>query len=565
MESKPLNKHSSIITQDKSQGGGQAMLYGTGMKDADMQKAQIGVGSMWFESNTCNMHLLELAKHVKKSINQNKNLIGFCFNTIGVSDGITNGTVGMNYSLQSRDLIADSVETIVTAHCYDGSVLIPGCDKNMPGCMIALGRMQRPGFIIYGGSIKPGCANIAGKKQQLDIVSAFQTYGQYLTNQINNSQRQNIVRNACPGAGACGGMFTANTMSSAIEAMGLSLPYSASNPAVSKEKQQECAQAGEIIENLLRLDLTPKDIMTKAAFENAITIITVLGGSTNAVLHLIAVAKSVGVKLTLDDFQRISTKTPYLADMRPSGKYFMHDLHLSGGIPGVMKFLLRHNMIDGSCITITGKTIKENLENLPGLKKDQKIIRPLNNPIKPAGHIQILYGNLAPEGGVAKITGKEGEKFRGPAKVFDSEQLMAQAVEKNQITAGDVIVIRYAGPKGGPGMPEMLKPTSMLVGAGLGDKVALITDGRFSGGSHGFIIGHICPEAQTGGPIALIKNNDIINIDITKNLISLEISDTELNTRKQQWQAPEYKAKSGTLYKYIKNVSSASDGCVTDE
>ena len=556
-----LNKYSARITQPKSQGASQAMLYATGMSSEDMQKPQVGIASMWYEGNSCNMHLLELAAQVKEGM-QGAGLIGLRFNTIGVSDGISMGTEGMSFSLQSRDLIADSIETVMGGQWYDGLVTLPGCDKNMPGCLIAMGRLNRPAIMIYGGTIKPGC-NTKGEK--LDIVSAFQSYGQYLAGTITEEERAEIVRKSCPGAGACGGMYTANTMACAIEALGMSLPYSSSIPAVDADKIQECRTAGAVIRKLLELDLKPRDIMTRAAFENAMVITMALGGSTNAVLHLIAMARSVDVPLTIDDFQKVSNRVPFLADLKPSGKFVQEDLHSVGGTPAVLKFLLKEKLIDGSCMSCTGKSIAENLESLPGLKEGQKVVHPISNPIKKTGHITILKGNLAPEGAVAKITGKEGLKFSGTANCFNSEEEMLEALEQNKIKAGDVIIIRYEGPQGGPGMPEMLTPTSAIMGAGLGDKVALLTDGRFSGGSHGFIVGHITPEAQLGGPIGLVQNGDQITIDAENNRLDVAVSDTEMAARKAAFKAPPYKATRGTLFKYIKNVKSASEGCVTDE
>lgn len=555
-----LNKYSSRITQPKSQGASQAMLYGTGMTEDDMNKPQVGISSMWYEGNTCNMHLLDLAAKVKEGVTA-AGMVGMRFNTIGVSDGISMGTSGMSYSLQSRDLIADSIETVTEAQWYDANISLPGCDKNMPGCLIAMGRFNRPSLMVYGGTIKPGTAG--GCK--LDIVSAFQSYGEYLGGSINEEQRREIVRNSCPGAGACGGMYTANTMASAIEAMGMSLPYSSSTPAVDPKKLEECVAAGEAIRLCLERDIKPRDIMTREAFENAMVVIMTLGGSTNAVLHLIAIARSVDVPLTIDDFQAVSDRVPYLADLKPSGKYVEEDLHDIGGTPAVMKYLLAEGLINGDLLTVTGKTIAENLEDLPGFTEGQDLYRPLSNPIQATGHLQILKGNLAPEGAVAKITGKEGQRFQGPAKVYDSEEDMLAALEQKGIEKGDVVVIRYEGPKGGPGMPEMLTPTSAIVGAGLGQHVALMTDGRFSGGSHGFIVGHVTPEAQVGGPIGLIQTGDVITIDAEKNEISVDVSDDEMAARKAAWVAPPFKATRGTLYKYIKNVKSASEGCVTDE
>ena len=555
-----LNKYSRRITQPAVQGASQAMLYGTGMTEADMDKAQVGIGSVWYEGNTCNMHLDELALEVKKGVTE-ADLIGMRFNTIGVSDGISMGTDGMSYSLQSRDVIADSIETIMAGQWYDACIALPGCDKNMPGCLIAMGRLNRPSLMVYGGTIRAGKLN--GCK--LDIVSAFQSYGEYVAGKIDDDQRKEIIKKSCPGAGACGGMYTANTMASAIEALGMSLPYSSSIPAEDPDKIDECHRAGEAILQLLQQDLKPRDIMTRQAFENALVLITVLGGSTNAVLHLIAIARSVDVDLTLDDFQAVSDRTPFLADLKPSGKFVQEDLHAVGGTPAVLKFLLEHDMIDGDCMTVTGKTLAENVAELPGLMEGQEVIRPIDNPIKPSGHLQILRGNLAPEGSVAKITGKEGNVFTGIANVFDSEEDMVAALEEKKINKGDVVIIRYEGPKGGPGMPEMLTPTSAIMGAGLGNDVALMTDGRFSGGSHGFIVGHITPEAQEGGPIALVKNGDKITIDSDRNVIDLDIEAAEFEARQNAWVAPPLKATRGTLHRYIKTVKSASEGCVTDE
>ncbi|MBA2115763.1 Dihydroxy-acid dehydratase [Planctomycetes bacterium FF15] len=558
--SQPLNKYSSRITQPKSQGASQAMLYGTGMTEDDMQKAQVGICSVWYEGNTCNMHLNELGEEVKKGV-VGADMVGMRFNTIGVSDGISMGTEGMSFSLQSRDLIADSIETIMGGQWYDGLVAIPGCDKNMPGCLIAMGRLNRPALMVYGGTIKPGHRN--GDK--LDVVSAFQCYGQFLAGTISEDERKEIVRKSCPGAGACGGMYTANTMASAIEALGMSLPFSASIPAEDPGKIEECHQAGAAIRNLLEKDIKPRDIMTREAFENAMVIVMALGGSTNAVLHLIAMARSVDIDLGLEDWQAVSDRVPMLADFKPSGKYVQEDLHKIGGTPGVMKYLLKEGLLTGDCLTVTGKTLAENCAETPDLTEGQDIVRPLSNPIKKTGHLQMLFGSLAPEGAVAKITGKEGLQFSGPAKVFDSEEDMLHALEDKKIVKGDVVVIRYEGPKGGPGMPEMLTPTSAIMGAGLGSDVALLTDGRFSGGSHGFIVGHITPEAQVGGPIALAQDGDLITIDADQRLIDLDVSEEELAKRKAAWTAPAYKVKRGTLYKYIKNVKSASEGCVTDE
>jgi dihydroxy-acid dehydratase len=558
--SKKLNKYSSRITAMKSQGASQAMLYGVGLTDADMQKAQVGISSVWYEGNTCNMHLNQLSAKVKEGVDA-AGLVGLRFNTIGVSDGISMGTEGMSFSLQSRDLIADSIETVMKAHWYDANISLPGCDKNMPGCLIAMGRINRPSLMVYGGTIRAGRLGDA----KLDIVSAFQSYGEYIAGTIDEQQRQAIVKKSCPGAGACGGMYTANTMASAIEAMGMSLPYSASFPAESDRKQEECTRAGAAIRRLLEADIKPRDIMTRQAFENAMVVITALGGSTNAVLHLIAMARSVDVPLAIDDFQRISDRIPLLADMKPSGSYVQEDLDRVGGIPALMKYLLDEGLLHGDCLTVTGNTLAENLKDAPPLAADQKIIQPLNQPIHKSGHIRILRGNLAPEGAVGKITGKEGLSFTGPANIFDSEEQMLAALEGHQIKKGDVIIIRFEGPQGGPGMPEMLTPTSAIMGAGLGKDVALLTDGRFSGGSHGFIVGHITPEAQVGGPIALVINGDQISIDAVNNTLSVDVSDEDLAARRKTWTAPPYKANRGTLYKYIKNVASASLGCVTDE
>ncbi len=555
-----LNKYSRRITQPKSQGASQAMLYATGMRPEDMGKAQVGIASVWYEGNPCNMHLLDLAAHVKQGVAA-AGLIGMRFNTIGVSDGISMGTEGMSFSLQSRDLIADSIETIMGAQWYDGLIAIPGCDKNMPGCLIAMGRLNRPALMVYGGTIKPG----RYRDQSLDIVSAFQCYGQFISGQISEEERAAIVRHSCPGAGACGGMYTANTMASAIEALGMSLPYSATLPAEHPGKVEECRRAGEAIAELLRLDLKPRDIMTRAAFENAMVVVMALGGSTNAVLHLIAMARSVDVPLTLDDFQAVSDRVPLLADLKPSGRFVQEDLNDVGGTPAVIRYLLEEGMLDGSCMTVTGKTLAENVSELPGLKAGQKVVHSVLDPIKKTGHIRILHGSLAPEGAVAKITGKEGLLFRGPAKVFDSEEEMLAALEQNRIAKGDVVIIRYEGPKGGPGMPEMLTPTSAIMGAGLGSDVALLTDGRFSGGSHGFIVGHVTPEAQVGGPIALVRDGDMITINAETNSLDVDITPEELSARRSRWQAPPLKVTRGTLYKYIKAVKSASEGCVTDE
>ncbi|MCZ6576962.1 MAG: dihydroxy-acid dehydratase [Acidiferrobacterales bacterium] len=555
-----LNKFSSRITQVKSQGASQAMLYGTGMTEEDMSKAEVGIATVWWEGNTCNMHLNQLAERVREGV-MAAGLVSMRFNTIGVSDGIAMGTEGMSYSLQSRDLIADSIETVMGAQWYDANVSIPGCDKNMPGCVMAMGRVNRPALMIYGGTIRAGHWD----DRPLDVVSAFQSYGEFIAHKIDERTRQAIVRNACPGAGACGGMYTANTMASAIEALGMSLPYSASTPAVDPQKLEECYRAGAAIRELLERDIKPRDIMIREAFENAMVIVIALGGSTNAVLHLIAMARSVDVRLTIDDFQVVSNRVPYLANLKPSGRYVMEDLHRVGGTPAVMKYLMEHGLLNGECLTVTGRTMAENLAGLPGLKQGQDVIRAWDNPIKPTGHLCVLRGNLAPGGAVAKITGKEGERFSGPARVFDSEEDMLAALERKEINKGDVIVIRYEGPKGGPGMPEMLTPTSALVGVGLAQDVALITDGRFSGGSHGFLIGHVVPEAQEGGPIALVQDGDTIIIDAVENTLNVDVSDKQMKRRRNAWSMPPYKAARGTLFKYIKNVKDASQGCVTDE
>ena len=556
----PLNKYSARITQPKSQGASQAMLYATGLSSEDMHKPQVGIASVWYEGNPCNMHLLSLGERVKAGM-QEAGLVGMRFNTIGVSDGISMGTEGMCYSLQSRDLIADSIETVMGGQWYDGLVAIPGCDKNMPGCLIAMGRLNRPAIMVYGGTIKPGRHH----DQNLDVVSAFQCYGEYIAGRITEDQRAGVVRHSCPGAGACGGMYTANTMASAIETLGMSLPYSSSTPAVDPGKQQECHNVGRAILNLLEQDIKPRDIMTRRAFENAMVITMALGGSTNAVLHLIAMARSVDVELSIDDFQKVSDRIPFIADLKPSGKYVMEDVHKVGGTPAVIKYLLEERLLDGDCLTVTGRTLAENVSDLPGLSEGQQVIHTVGEPIKATGHIRIMRGNVAPEGAVAKITGKEGLTFTGPARVFDGEEAMLHALEEKKIAAGDVIIIRYEGPQGGPGMPEMLTPTSAIMGAGLGSDVALMTDGRFSGGSHGFIVGHITPEAQAGGPIALIQDGDEITIDAEANRIDVALSEEELAKRKAAWTAPPYKHTRGTLYKYIKNVKSASEGCVTDE
>lgn len=561
MSEQQLNRMSANITQPRSQGASQAMLYATGMTEADMNKAQVGIASIWYDGNPCNMHLGDLGAKAKEGVVA-ADLVGMRFNTIGVSDGISMGTRGMSFSLQSRDLIADSIETVMGGQWYDGLIAIPGCDKNMPGVMMAMGRVNRPALMVYGGTIRAGRLDDGSP---LDVVSTFQCYGEYLAGTISDEQRQSIVRNACPGAGACGGMYTANTMASAIEAMGMSLPYSSSIPATDPGKMDECLRAGRAIRSLLEQDLKPRDIMTREAFENAMVMVMVLGGSTNAVLHFIAMAQSVDVPLTIDDFQAVSDRIPYLADLKPSGKYVMEDLHTVGGTPAVMRYLLNKGLLNGDCMTVTGKTMAENLRDVPGLVEDQKIIHPLGTPIKDSGHIRILKGNLAPGGAVGKITGKEGLMFTGPARVYDSEEDMLHALEEKKIQKGDVVVIRYEGPKGGPGMPEMLTPTSALMGAGMGESVALMTDGRFSGGSHGFIIGHVVPEAQEGGPIALIRDGDEITIDAKQNRLEVAIDEDEMARRQAAWTMPPYKATRGTLYKYIKTVKDASQGCVTDE
>ena len=556
-----LNKFSHQVTQDSSQPAAQAMLHAIGLTSDDFEKPIIGIASTGYEGNPCNMHLNDLSVLVKKGIEHDKNMIGLIFNTIGVSDGISMGTPGMRFSLPSRDIIADSIETVIQAMSYDAVVTVVGCDKNMPGALIAMIRLNRPSILVYGGTISPGCHN--GK--ELDVVSAFEAWGEKVTGKIDEKEYRNIIQKACPGAGACGGMYTANTMASAIEALGMALPYNSSNPAVSKNKIFECESVGASIYNILKMDIKPSDIITKKSLTNALRLISVLGGSTNAVLHFLAIAKAAKINLTIDDFQKISDNTPYLADLKPSGRYLMKDLHLVGGIPAVLKFMFENKMLYGECLTVTGKTLEENLNEIPSLKKDQKIIKSLSNPIKRTGHIRILKGNLAPNGSVAKITGKEGLVFKGPAKVFDSEFEANNGISLGKVNKGDVVVIRYVGPKGGPGMPEMLKPTAAIMGAGLGKDVALITDGRFSGGTHGFVVGHIVPEAQEGGSIALVENGDIITINAKLNSISVDLSAKKLAARKLKWNKPEYKFKKGVLYKYIKNVSDASNGCVTDE
>ncbi|TAG30664.1 MAG: dihydroxy-acid dehydratase [Sphingobacteriia bacterium] len=556
-----LNPYSKIITQDPTQPAAQAMLYGIGLTEDDLKKAQVGIVSMGYDGNTCNMHLNDLAKVVKKGVWEN-DLVGLIFNTIGVSDGISNGTEGMRYSLVSRDIIADSIEAVCGAQYYDAVIALPGCDKNMPGSLIAMGRLNRPAIMVYGGTIAPGHYN----GQDLNIISAFEALGQKMAGQLSENDFKGIVKNACPSAGACGGMYTANTMASAIEALGMSLPFSSSNPALSEEKQEECINAGKAIKILMEKNILPRDIMTRKAFENAITIIMVLGGSTNAVLHLIAMAKSVDIPLTQDDFQIISDKIPVLADFKPSGKYLMQDLHQYGGVPAVMKYLLKKGLLHGDCLTVTGKTIAENLIQVPDLDFDQqKIIFPLETPVKATGHLQILYGNLATGGSVAKISGKEGELFEGPARVFDGEQQLIAGINSGKIKSGDVVVIRNVGPVGAPGMPEMLKPTSAIIGAGLGKSVALITDGRFSGGTHGFVVGHITPEAVKGGLIGIVEDDDMIELNVATKKMTLKVSEEIITARRAAWVKPAPKATKGLLFKYAQCVKDASEGCVTDE
>jgi len=556
-----LNKYSKTLTQDETQPGAQAMYYAIGFKEEDFKKAQVGIASMGWDGNPCNMHLNDLATEVKKSVDAN-GLLGLRFYTIGVSDGISMGTDGMRYSLVSREVIADSIETNAGAQYYDAIITVPGCDKNMPGSIMAMARLNRPSIMLYGGTIAPGHY----KGQDLNIVSAFEALGQKIAGNLNEADFKGIVKNSCPGAGACGGMYTANTLASAIEALGMSLPNSSSNPAISAEKQQECEAIGAAIKILVERDIKPKDIMTRKAFENAITVVMVLGGSTNAVLHLIAMAKAVGVPLTQDDFQTISNKIPVLADFKPSGKYLMDDLHQYGGVPAVMKYLLKNGLLHGDCITVTGKTVAENLAAAPDLDfEQQKIIMPLETPLKATGHLQILYGNLAEGGSVAKISGKEGEVFEGKARVFDGEHAVIKGISEGRVHAGDVVVIKNIGPKGAPGMPEMLKPTGAIIGAGLGKSVALITDGRFSGGTHGFVVGHITPEAHEGGLIGLVEDNDIIEINAIKNTLTLKVAEEVLAERKRNWKQPALKATSGVLYKYAKLVKTAAEGCVTDE
>ena len=555
-----MNKYSKTVTQDPTQPAAQAMLHAIGLKYDDLQKPLVGIASTGYEGNPCNMHLNDLSLHVKEGATQ-ADLVGLIFNTIGVSDGISMGTPGMRFSLPSRDLIADSMETVMGAMSYDAMVTVVGCDKNMPGALMAMLRLNRPSLLLYGGTIAAGCLN----DQKLDIVSAFEAWGQKVAGSIDEKEFKAVVQNACPGAGACGGMYTANTMASSIEALGMSLPYSSSNPAVGQAKEKDGVDAGKALKLLLQKDIKPKDIVTKKSLDNALRLITVLGGSTNAVLHYLAIAKAANIDLTIDDFQRISDCTPFLADLKPSGKFLMEDVHRIGGVPAVMKYMVEHGMLHGDCLTVTGKTIAENLETVQPLNVDQKVIRPVSNPIKPTGHIRILKGNLAEEGSVAKITGKEGLLFSGPARVFEGEFNANDGIRSGQVQKGEVVVIRYEGPKGGPGMPEMLKPTAAIMGAGLGNDVALITDGRFSGGTHGFVVGHITPEAQVGGTLALVHDGDMITINAEDNTIVLCVDDKELERRKAKWKAPKLKVSSGVLYKYAKAVSSASNGCVTDE
>lgn len=555
-----LNKYSKAVTQDPSQPASQAMLYAIGLEEQDFTKPFIGIGSTGYEGNPCNMHLNELAQYVKQGVTE-AGMVGLVFNTIGVSDGISMGTYGMRYSLPSRDIIADSMETVVQAMNYDGLVTVVGCDKNMPGALMAMIRLNRPSIMVYGGTIASGCLN----GRNLDVVSAFEAWGEKVAGTISEKEFKDVIKNACPGAGACGGMYTANTMASAIEALGMALPFNSSNPAIGKEKKQDCIDAGKALRNLMEHDIKPADIISRKSLENAVRLITVLGGSTNAVLHFLAIAKAAGIPFTLDDFQKISDTTPFLADLKPSGKYLMEDVHKAGGTPAVLKFMLKNGMLHGDCLTVTGKTLAENLSGVPELTEGQQVVKPLNAPIKATGHLRILYGNLAEEGAVAKITGKEGLHFTGPAKVFDDEFKANEGIGRGQVKKGDVVVIRYEGPKGGPGMPEMLKPTSAIMGAGLGKHVALITDGRFSGGTHGFVVGHVSPEAQDGGTIGLLRDGDMITIDAEKNSLSVALSKEEIQKRRAAWKQPPLKVQKGSLYKYAKTVSSASQGCVTDE
>ncbi|MBT8283722.1 MAG: dihydroxy-acid dehydratase [Muriicola sp.] len=555
-----LNKYSKNVTQDPTQPGAQAMLYAIGLSEEDLKKPLIGIGSTGYEGNPCNMHLNDLAQQVKRGLDE-KGLVGLVFNSIGVSDGISMGTYGMRYSLPSRDIIADSMETVVQAMNYDGLVTVVGCDKNMPGALMAMIRLNRPSILVYGGTIASGCLN----NRKLDIVSAFEAWGEKVAGTMKEDEFKQVIQNACPGAGACGGMYTANTMASAIEALGMAMPYNSSNPAIGSEKEEDCLNSGRALRNLIEKDIKPSDIISKKSLENAVKLITVLGGSTNAVLHFLAIARAAEIDFTLDDFQRISDSTPFLADLKPSGKYLMEDVHRVGGIPAVLKFMLEQGMLHGDCLTVTGKTIAENLSEVPSLQNGQQVVHGMENPIKETGHLRILYGNLASEGAVAKITGKEGYHFTGPAKVFEDEFKANEGIGKGLVKKGDVVVIRYEGPKGGPGMPEMLKPTAAIMGAGLGKDVALITDGRFSGGTHGFVVGHVSPEAQEGGVIGLLEDGDMITIDAVKNSISVALSDEELEIRKSNWKQPPLKVRKGSLYKYAKIVSSASTGCVTDQ
>lgn len=555
-----LNKYSKAVTQDPSQPASQAMLYAIGLEEQDLAKPFIGIGSTGYEGNPCNMHLNELAQYVKQGVTEAA-MVGLVFNTIGVSDGISMGTYGMRYSLPSRDIIADSMETVVQAMNYDGLVTVVGCDKNMPGALMAMIRLNRPSIMVYGGTIASGCLN----GRSLDVVSAFEAWGEKVAGSISEKEFKDVIKNACPGAGACGGMYTANTMASAIEALGMALPFNSSNPAIGKEKKQDCIDAGKALRHLMEHDIKPSDIISRKSLENAVRLITVLGGSTNAVLHFLAIAKAAGISFTLDDFQKISDTTPFLADLKPSGKYLMEDVHKVGGTPAVLKFMLKNGMLHGDCLTVTGKTLAENLSGVADLTEGQQVVKPLNAPIKATGHLRILYGNLAEEGAVAKITGKEGLHFTGPAKVFDDEFKANEGIGRGQVKKGDVVVIRYEGPKGGPGMPEMLKPTSAIMGAGLGKHVALITDGRFSGGTHGFVVGHVSPEAQDGGTIGLLRDGDMITIDAEKNSLSVALSKEEIQKRRAAWKQPPLKVQKGSLYKYAKTVSSASQGCVTDE
>lgn len=555
-----INKFSKQVTQDDTQPAAQAMLHAIGLTDEDFNKPLVGIASTGYEGNPCNMHLNDLAKLVKKGTAE-EDVVGLIFNTIGVSDGISMGTPGMRFSLPSRDVIADSMETVVQAMSYDGMVTVVGCDKNMPGALMAMLRLNRPSILVYGGTIASG--NHGGKK--LDVVSAFEAWGEKVAGTITQKEYKSVIEKACPGAGACGGMYTANTMASAIEALGMSLPYNSSNPAIGKNKEKESIEAGRAMRNLLEKDIKPKDIVTKKSLENAIRLVTILGGSTNAVLHFLAIARAADVEFTLADFQRISDQTPFLADLKPSGKYLMEDVHEVGGIPAVLKYLLKKGLLHGDCLTVTGRTLAENLLDVEDLAEGQDVIRPLENPIKQTGHLRIMFGNLSEDGCVAKITGKEGLRFQGKAKVFNGEYAANDGIRDGKVSKGEVVVIRYEGPKGGPGMPEMLKPTAAIMGAGLGKDVALITDGRFSGGTHGFVVGHITPEAQEGGLIALVEDGDVITIDAETNSITVAIDEAEIKKRRAAWVQPDLKFERGVLYKYAKTVSSASQGCVTDE